>query len=383
MLTIESGRLQQLLAALTSRGYELYGPTVRNGAIVVDRLSSAGDLPVGWSDTQDAGSYALAHGDGTSMFGYTLGPIGWKHILSPPRLSLFKARRAGHSFEVEASQPSSGEDARKIAFIGIRSCEIQALGLQDRVFMNTDYTDPTYAANRRGVFVVAVDCAHPGGTCFCASLGTGPFASKGFDLALTEFANDGENFFAVRSGSPRGEELLKQLEGRKTSKEDAAKLESMKKDASSGMKRHVDIKCSPAHIDAVFEHAGWDDVAKRCLACTNCTMVCPTCFCSTVEDFTDLTGTTAERQRRWDSCYAMDFSRVAGGNIRPSTKARHRQWLMHKFFYWIEQFGVTGCVGCGRCITWCPAGIDITETLREVTEGIVRSGKNSEKREEN
>ena len=109
-----------------------------------------------------------------------------------------------------------------------------------------------------------------------------------------------------------------------------------------------------------FEHPFWDDVGARCLACGNCTMVCPTCFCVTVEDSTDLAGDVAERRRRMDSCFSTAFTYVYGGSTRTSTRARYRQWLTHKLAGWVDQFGAVGCVGCGRCITWCPVGIDLT-----------------------
>ena len=125
-----------------------------------------------------------------------------------------------------------------------------------------------------------------------------------------------------------------------------------------------------AHIKELLyrnlEHPRWEDVARRCLSCTNCTLVCPTCFCTTVEDATDLSGGHAERRRRWDSCFSMDFSYIHGGYIRPSVKARYRQWMTHKLATWIDQFGTSGCVGCGRCITWCPVGIDITAEVKAI-----------------
>ena len=112
-----------------------------------------------------------------------------------------------------------------------------------------------------------------------------------------------------------------------------------------------------------LEHPRWDDVAERCLTCGNCTMVCPTCFCTTVEDHSDLAGRRAERKRRWDSCFTMDFSYIHGGSVRDQARSRYRQWMTHKLASWIDQFGTSGCVGCGRCITWCPVGIDITEEV--------------------
>jgi Fe-S-cluster-containing hydrogenase component 2 len=124
------------------------------------------------------------------------------------------------------------------------------------------------------------------------------------------------------------------------------------------------------------EHPRWDDVAERCLACTNCTLVCPTCFCGSVEDVTDLVGETAERWRRWDSCFTLDHSFLHGGSVRSSTRARYRQWLTHKLASWIDQFGTSGCIGCGRCITWCPVGIDITEEVAAIraTDGANSKG---------
>ena len=116
------------------------------------------------------------------------------------------------------------------------------------------------------------------------------------------------------------------------------------------------------------EHPRWEQVAQRCLTCGNCTMVCPTCFCTTVEDTTNLAGDQAARTRRWDSCFSLDFSYIHGGPVRSSTRARYRHWITHKFAAWIDQFGSSGCVGCGRCITWCPVGIDVTEEIRSLRE---------------
>jgi ferredoxin len=110
-----------------------------------------------------------------------------------------------------------------------------------------------------------------------------------------------------------------------------------------------------------FEHPRWDDVASRCLTCGNCTMVCPTCFCFSITEVTDLAGLQAEQQRSWDSCFTVEHSNLHGGPVRVSGRSRYRQWMTHKLATWIDQFGTSGCVGCGRCITWCPVGIDITE----------------------
>jgi Fe-S-cluster-containing hydrogenase component 2 len=126
-----------------------------------------------------------------------------------------------------------------------------------------------------------------------------------------------------------------------------------------------------------FDHPRWDNVAQRCLTCANCTMVCPTCFCTTVEDVSDVTGSHAERWRKWDSCFSQNFSYIHGGSVRSSAKSRYRQWMTHKLASWIDQFGSSGCVGCGRCITWCPVGIDITEEVRAIRESPASSKESS------
>jgi ferredoxin len=117
----------------------------------------------------------------------------------------------------------------------------------------------------------------------------------------------------------------------------------------------------------------WEAIASRCLSCASCTLVCPTCYCTTVFDTQGITGEQATRWRRWDSCFAMRHSYIHGGPVRPSTAARYRQWLTHKFSAWQEQFGMPGCVGCGRCITWCPARIDVTVELEAIRREEIRA----------
>jgi ferredoxin len=109
-----------------------------------------------------------------------------------------------------------------------------------------------------------------------------------------------------------------------------------------------------------LENPHWEDIASRCLGCTNCTLVCPTCFCHSVEEVADLTQDRIVRERQWDSCFNLAFSHSGGGSVRNDIRSRYRQWMTHKLAYWIDQFGSSGCVGCGRCITWCPVGIDLT-----------------------
>jgi ferredoxin len=361
---IEPGGLDDLVGALRSRGFTVLGPTRRDGAIVYEELDSAADLPIGWTDLQEAGTYRLERRDDEARFGYAVGPHSWKQFLFPPRVRLWRARRANGGVEIEETLPDEGP----FAFFGMRSCELHAMAIQDRVFVGGKFVDGDYAARREDAFVVGVNCFEPGGTCFCVSMGTGPKADAGYDLALTEIL-DGEHRFLVEVGSERGVEVLSAVPHRPADEIDARAAELAVAGAAERMGRSVEAGDLRELLASTLEHPRWDDVAERCLTCGNCTLVCPTCFCSGVEDVTDLTGTESERFRSWDTCFSLHHSYIHGGDIRPSGSSRYRQWLTHKFGTWHDQFGSSGCVGCGRCITWCPVGIDVTEELAALRAG--------------
>jgi ferredoxin len=350
--------LDRLVEALRARGFRVLGPTVRDGAIVYDELESAAELPIGLTDRQEAGSYRLERREDEARFGYAVGPHSWKRYLFPPRVRLWRARRDG---EVE-EEPV---DETPLAFVGVRSCELHAIGIQDRVFLGGAHADRDYAARREGAFVVAVDCFEPGGTCFCTSMGTGPKVEAGYDLALTELL-DGGHRLLVEAGTERGAEVLAELPSREATPADLAAATASVESAAGRMGRTMEAGDLRDLLARNLEHPRWDDVAERCLTCGNCTLVCPTCFCSAVEDETDLTGEEAGRFRVWDTCFSVDYSFIHGGAIRPSGRSRYRQWMTHKLGTWHDQFGSSGCVGCGRCITWCPVGIDITEEVAAI-----------------
>jgi ferredoxin len=360
--TIVIGRdgLGQLIAALRSEGRRVIGPVARDGAIRYEDLARVGDLPEGWTDRQEAGRYRLERRDDRALFGYAVGPHSWKQFLHPPRQSQWVARRTADGFELAAAAP----EAPRFAFIGVRACEISAIAIQDRVFLG-GVVDGAYAARRRDFFVVAVHCGQPAATCFCTSMGTGPRARSGFDIALTELA-DGR--FVAEMGSAAGAGVLRDVDHRPATEEDRSAAARVTAGAVAAMTRAMPVEGLKQALQSQPAHPHWDSVAERCLACGNCTAVCPTCFCTTVEDVTDLAGTGTERARRWDSCFSANFSYVHGGPVRASTKARYRQWLTHKLAGWIDQFGTSGCVGCGRCIAWCPVGIDITAEARALRE---------------
>ncbi|MEM9553582.1 MAG: 4Fe-4S dicluster domain-containing protein [Acidobacteriota bacterium] len=364
MKTLELGDLRALFEELARRGFTLVGPTVRDDAIVYDEIESIDDLPVGWTDEQDGGVYRLRRRDDEALFGYVVGPHSWKTYLFPPRLRLWRAERGGDSFRVLEEPP----DDTAYALIGVRSCELHAIAIQDRVFLEGASVDPVYRQRRDSSFVVAVQCAEAGGTCFCVSMNTGPRADSGFDLALTEIVEKPRHYFVVESASARGEEVLAALPTQQATDAERAAAAAASERAAGQMGRTLDTDGIRELLAENLENPRWDAVAERCLACSNCTLVCPTCFCSTVEDVTDLTGDVAERWRTWDSCFTSDFSYLHGGSVRTSIKSRYRQWATHKLGTWIDQFGTSGCVGCGRCITWCPVGIDLTEEVRLIRD---------------
>jgi len=362
LVVLERDHLQRLLDALGKMGYRVVGPTVRDRAIVYDDLTSVADVPVGWTDEQDGGTYRLKRRNDGALFGYAVGPNSWKKFLHPPVVRLWRAKTGGDGFQIMEEE----DELPKFAFVGVRSCEIHAIAIQDKVFLNGEYSDPFYKARRQGLFIVAVNCGHAGGTCFCVSMDTGPKAKSGFDLALTEVLEADRHYFVVEVGTELGAEVLREVPHEAASEEEKAAAERVVAKTASEMGRRMHTRDIENLLYRSYESPHWDEVAKRCLTCGNCTMVCPTCFCTTVEDITDLTGEHAERWRKWDSCFTMDFSYIHGGSVRASPMARYRQWLTHKLATWIDQFGTSGCVGCGRCITWCPVGIDITEEVNAI-----------------
>jgi sulfhydrogenase subunit beta (sulfur reductase) len=299
-----------------------------------------------------------------AVFGYAVGPHSWKKFLFPPVMRLWSAKRTGNAFEIAPEQ----DETPRYAFIGVRSCELHAIAIQDKVFIEGKFVDPVYAARRKNAFIVAVNCSQAGGTCFCVSMKTGPKARAGFDLALTEIIENARHYFLVESGTDAGAQVLAQIPHRKAVEQEQKAAEQVVERTAGQMGRAMDTTDIKELLYRNYDHPRWDDVASRCLSCANCTMVCPTCFCSTVEDTTDLSSEHAERWRKWDSCFQVDFSYIVGGSIRASSKSRYRQWMTHKLATWIDQFGASGCVGCGRCITWCPVAIDITEEVRAIRE---------------
>jgi sulfhydrogenase subunit beta (sulfur reductase) len=356
---MQATALDQLLESLRGAGYRVIGPTVRDGAIVLDELAAATDLPFGWGVRLEPGGYRLRRRPDTAAFGHSAGPQSWKQFLHPPREKLWSADLAGGGLEIETGQD---EPPPRLAFFGVRPCDLRAIAIQDQV-LGSGQGNSRYAARRAAVLVVAVNCTEPGETCFCTSMGTGPAAGPGYDLALTELVTGERHGFLVDVGTQAGASVLASVPHDPAGAGTLEEARAAVADAAQRMGRSMPAAGLRELMAVSYGATRWDDVASRCLTCGNCTLACPTCFCTTVEDVTDLSGDHAERWQHWASCFDLDFSYLHGGPVRVSATSRYRQWLTHKLGTWHDQFGSSGCVGCGRCIVWCPVGIDITEEV--------------------
>jgi sulfhydrogenase subunit beta (sulfur reductase) len=348
--------LQRLLDTLSAKGYRVVGPIVREGSVVWETISSVSELPIGWRDQQEPGRYRLEQTGSQEIFGVVHGPQSLKPFVFAPREPLLQIKRSKDGFTTSPTLPQP----EKVAVIGARACDLAGLVIQDRIFLNETYRDPYYATRREGLFVIAVNCTRALATCFCASMETGPRAQRGYDLALTEV----DKQFMVEAGSEAGRDILSTILLPAASDELISAAASSIHACAQSQIRRLDHSRLPQALYEAHEHPRWDDVAGRCLACTNCTMVCPTCFCHTVEETPDLSHQDTAHARLWDSCFTQEHGYIHGKNIRPTIKDRYRMWLTHKLASWIDQFDTSGCVGCGRCITWCPVGIDLTEELQ-------------------
>jgi sulfhydrogenase subunit beta (sulfur reductase) len=365
-VVLPAARFGELLRLLYEDGYAVHGPAVQDGTIALAPISDAAVLPHGWTVKQAPGASRLERRDDGAVFGFTHGADSWKRLLHPARVRLWAAERGENGFTVREDR----DPIEPRALLGVRACDLRAIAVQDKVFQGGAHVDAAYAAHRAGAFIVAVDCGEPGGTCFCHSMGTGPAAESGYDLALTELdaGAPATHRFVVRVGSARGQALIDRLAAAPADDADHSAVAAAVATARTKMGRALDPEAARTLLASHRESPRWQDVAQRCLTCGNCTMVCPTCFCTTVEDTSDLSGDIAERWRLWDSCFTFAFSYIVGGSVRETAGARYRHWISHKLSTWYEQFGESGCVGCGRCITWCPVGIDITAEVAALQE---------------
>lgn len=356
-------KLQHLLQALLDAGYSCVGPQVRDGAIVYDLLQHIDQLPWGIQDHQSPGNYQLKKITEHKAFAFANGPQAIKPILFKPQETVWKVLRNNEGKLI--FQPQPAEEA-PVAIIGARSCDLRAMSIQDKVFIESKHPDPRYKKRREQLFVVAVNCSYSSDNCFCVSAGTGPEVTNPYDLLMTE-VDDG---FVLNVGSERGQTVIAGLQLTEAKAAQCQKANQNVAKAASMQTKRIPLDNQRGLRDLLFSnlnHPRWEEVAERCLSCGNCTSVCPTCFCHSEIEKPGLDGTSSEHQREWDSCFTAGHSYLNGKVIRDDTQKRYRQWLTHKVGSWFDQFDTSGCVGCGRCVSWCPVGIDITEELAAIS----------------
>jgi len=356
---ISRASLQMIINLLQDRGYRCVGPQVKNGAIVYDSISDIEQLPTGVTDRQYPGQYTLQKNSTKRYFAWANGPQAIKPYVFAARETLWHSSR-DDSGQLTFKEIIPNDEA--VAIIGVRSCDLAALYIQDRHFLHEDKVDLYYQARRQNLFLVAVNCTHSADTCFCASTGDGPRASYGYDVVLSEL-DDG---FLVHAHSDKGQELVRQLPMVSAAPDQIRQADTEIDQAANKQMRRLPSRNLKDSLFANLDHPRWQDVANRCLACGNCTMVCPTCFCHAEDDKPSLDGSSSEYFRLWDSCFSQGHSYIHGITIRATTAQRYRQWMTHKLGSWHDQYGRSGCVGCGRCISWCPVGIDITEEVNAI-----------------
>ena len=352
--------LQELIDLLIADDYEVIGPTIDQDAIVYRSIQSVSQLPEGWSDQQGPATYRLHPSGNNRYFQYNSGPESYKPFLFPSRQAISRATLDDDGWQFDAID----EPIPRLALLGVRACDLAAISIQDRVFRDDEFVDPGYQQRRDSALLIAIHCSTAAPTCFCSSMDTGPECKSGYDLLLTEL-DDG---FLIETGSTTGASILSRLTTSAASDHQRFEAEQQVDQVKSAITKRLDTNGVYDLLTQNLEHPRWETVAQRCLSCANCTMVCPTCFCATVEEVSDLKGDQVTRVRQWDSCFNIGLSYTAGGTVRNDIRSRYRQWLTHKLATWQDQFDVSGCVGCGRCITWCPVGIDLTEEVAAIRE---------------
>jgi sulfhydrogenase subunit beta (sulfur reductase) len=351
---MRAGGLPRFVALLVKQFDEVIGPVAVDGVIRLRPIRSANALPIGVTDQQETASYRLIQTGTALRFSYGLGPDSLKAIVNPPRSPVWTMRRQDGSLIVDqALHPTITR-----AVIGARACDLTALDVLGRTQTDGPHADPAFAAHRQGLFLVAVECTQPAPTCFCGTAGGGPIADGGYDVSLTEIDGPDRVVYLVRAGSDQGRMIVEAMQLPAAPNSLLTLRDRQLAAASHGLIR--ELPDNAAEVVRLADHQRWNHVAERCLTCGSCTAVCPTCFCTDMDDVVGLDGETATRTRVWDTCFSMEYSHLGEGPHRASPAARYRQWLSHKLGTWHDQYGESGCVGCGRCITWCPVGIDLT-----------------------
>ncbi|MEM4513481.1 MAG: 4Fe-4S dicluster domain-containing protein [Ignisphaera sp.] len=333
-------------------GYKVFG-----GSVIWGSISDVNDLPLNVSDIQGPGFFRITKG---TRFRHSVASP--KVFLNPSEQLLLMVFR---NYDVESVV---GEIPRVVLF-GIKPCDVKSIEVLDSILGN----HPLYAKARKAIAgIVVEECLEPGETCFCGATDSGPNAGKGFDIS---YAKVNENSVIFRYGSNLGKRIIDEL-GLKEAERDIVEeyvrlVENAKTKTVSKIPKVVDVQ--KALYNCIEDISIWAMLSKNCVGCGNCNYVCPTCFCLEFEDEI-VDERYAKRVAKWIGCLTYTYGQVAGGHFRPQLYMRYRHFVLHKFLFYPKQIGLLGCVGCGRCITWCPLGVDLRKTLSEIVERCVKHG---------
>ncbi len=286
-------------------------------------------------------------------------------MLSPGKVYLYKPREELFRFsldgDLEIREPRADDERRVI--IGLHSCDTKAVLYLDKTFLGA-FHDPRYEARRNNTVIIELNCETAGKNCFCSSMGTGPYlhAETGYDMQLTDFGSE----YLVELKTDRARSMFTVDDVRPAGRDEFVTKQEKEQRVSATFTKRIDTKGLDVLLRKNSQHRVWRITAEEaCLSCSNCVMVCPTCFCYDITDEVSMDRKSARRLRQWDACQDAHFAEVHGGNFRGRRTARLRQFVTHKLAQ-TNQYGVYATVGCGRCITWCPTGIDLTEIAKEV-----------------
>ena len=350
--TIGKTELINFLAGLGSK-YDVFAPVKKDGAICFEPLSSPEDV----------------------VFDYPNSLRTPKEFFFPQAEVLFTFQGA----ERQTDKPAA--NTKPQVLFGVRPCDSKALLLLDSVFDQEDYQDPYYIEKRKNMVLVGLACRNPQSTCFCTSVGGGPFDKEGLDILVTELD---DNRCYVEILTEKGKQLIAEDSSFKTAnKSDVQQVESVKKEAEAKIPTKVALEGLKEKLDGMFDSPVWDRIHEKCLGCAVCTYLCPTCHCFALLDekvpapvlpaqkTRVQVSSQGQRIRNWDSCMFPIFTLEASGhNPRVSNRERMRQRIMHKFNYFVDNFGQTACVGCGRCLINCPVNMDIREIIETIKEAV-------------
>lgn len=346
--------LEKLMRIIRERfGATVLGYKVESGRVVWGELRGIEDLPLGVEDLVGAGFYRLNPGE---FFRHS--HFSPKNYLHPSQQALI-----AETANLELSSLPEQGYARTV-FFGIKPCDLKAISVLDALLLGKH---PIYTARRRSVVAIVVEeCTMPNKNCFCGAVASGPSASSGFDIAYTRL---GAETVVFRAGSGVGIDLLNRL-GLEPAGADLTSRywEAMSRALEETRSRlHLNENYREALLKTASDERLWEVLSEKCLGCGNCNYVCPTCFCTELDYVVE--GEVAVKLAKWTGCLLYSYGLVAGGHFRPKLFMRYRHFVLHKFVFYEKQVGRAGCVGCGRCITWCPVGLDLRTTILRALRG--------------